>query len=145
DGSRNRRIPSQQEREQSPHSSWAAGPQSNCCERQRREPPRRNFENGRLMMQARAYLLKPCPREDDGAPTGILADGAEFAQPAPGIRPGIRVSTRSGEDGEPDWARLVDEATRDKPDLEARSAPGARSEEHTSELQSRENLVCRLL
>src|SRR5947209_3491332 len=77
------------------------------------------------MMQARAYLLKPCPREDDGAPTGILADGAEFAQPAPGIRPGIRVSTRSGEDGEPDWARLVDEATRDKPDLEARSAPGA--------------------
>src|SRR6266511_4982249 len=29
--------------------------------------------------------------------------------------------------------------------LERREAVGARSEEHTSELQSRENLVCRLL
>src|SRR5690606_41572465 len=29
--------------------------------------------------------------------------------------------------------------------LEAVSRPGPRSEEHTSELQSRENLVCRLL
>jgi hypothetical protein len=70
-------------------------------------------------MQARAYLLKPCPRDDDGAPSGVLADGAEFAQPAPGIPPGIRVSTRSGEDGAPEWAGLVDEATRDQQDLEA--------------------------
>src|SRR5690606_41379577 len=31
------------------------------------------------------------------------------------------------------------------PDLANRRTPGSRSEEHTSELQSRENLVCRLL
>src|SRR5690606_41909391 len=43
--------------------------------------------------------------------------------------PGIMDGT-----GKPDSARCVDISTR-----------AARSEEHTSELQSRENLVCRLL
>ena len=76
-------------------------------------------------MQARAYLLKPCPRNENGAPTGALVDGAEFAHPTPGIPRGIRVATRSGEDGDLEWARLVDEATTDQPDLKARSAPGA--------------------
>src|SRR5690606_41539818 len=49
---------------------------------------------------------------------------------------------------EPDGARQEDEQVPGAPQLHrpVRRAPGRpRSEEHTSELQSRENLVCRLL
>src|SRR5690606_42030445 len=51
---------------------------------------------------------------------------------------------------QPDWVRSVGDAFLDQPDDVMNSvqrlrlqAQKARSEEHTSELQSRENLVCR--
>lgn len=75
-------------------------------------------------MQARAYLLKACQRDDEDAPIGALAEGAEFASPSPGVA-GVWVATRSGEAGEPAWAELVREATEDEIDLETRTAPGA--------------------
>src|SRR5690606_41455228 len=62
-----------------------------------------------------------------------------------------RIYTRTGDKG---MTSLVSGPRRDKHDLrveaygtvdETNSVIGMRSEEHTSELQSRENLVCRLL
>src|SRR5207302_2343057 len=51
---------------------------------------------------------------------------------------------RSAYDIRRDRSEVLDLPRRDSADEEAR-VPGGRSEEHTSELQSRENLVCRLL
>src|SRR5690606_42123227 len=58
--------------------------------------------------------------------------------------------THAGECGRP-RRQIVDHVEHDAPGdrvllrVEDQQIPAARSEEHTSELQSRENLVCRLL
>src|SRR5690606_41824363 len=63
--------------------------------------------------------------------------------PSPGLRPTGRVSTEAGAAGHgPDVTRAGREAAVGTPRFRLRPP---RSEEHTSELQSRENLVCRLL
>src|SRR5690606_40546225 len=54
------------------------------------------------------------------------------------------VAPRLGQVGREPAAASLDPA-RDAPLLVERAVRGVRSEEHTSELQSRENLVCRLL
>lgn len=78
-----------------------------------------------MPLQARAYLLKPCRRDAQGAPVGVLTGDAAFATAGAASPPGVRVATRIGEEGRPVWARLIDEATDDQPDLDTRSAPGA--------------------
>src|SRR5690606_41921723 len=65
-----------------------------------------------------------------------------FRSARPGVRPGRRGPARCP-------YGCVAGQVRVRPAAHCRSAsgtgPGPRSEEHTSELQSRENLVCRLL
>src|SRR5690606_40872748 len=56
---------------------------------------------------------------------------------------GSTASARSGPSCSDDQSSS--EPTSTPPVKELRATPPARSEEHTSELQSRENLVCRLL
>src|SRR5690606_41215279 len=63
----------------------------------------------------------------EGAVGGVLGEPLRLRQPGPG---GL------GAGGEAERGRLAGPGQRDA---------AARSEEHTSELQSRENLVCRLL
>src|SRR5438874_6908942 len=48
-------------------------------------------------------------------------------------------------DDEPDWATRASHAKSLARDTLRRASASARSEEHTSELQSRRDLVCRLL
>src|SRR5690606_41950925 len=81
-------------------------------------------------------------------------DRASVAREAPGpsrrhwhCRPASDKAGDSVTGTEPDIAKLVEQlAQHDSSDAMARSVrKAARSEEHTSELQSRENLVCRLL
>src|SRR5690606_39533719 len=55
----------------------------------------------------------------------------------PGQRAAGDAAQRLPQDGRGQWAGRVD--------LPGQDGVGGRSEEHTSELQSRENLVCRLL
>jgi uncharacterized protein (TIGR04141 family) len=76
-------------------------------------------------MHGRAYLMKQCPRDEDGRPTALLADGAGFVEPADDAPDGIWLATRPGEENEPSWSTLVRAAAGEDLDLEARTAPGA--------------------
>ncbi len=77
-------------------------------------------------MLARAYLLKPTRRDNDGAPLGLLVEGIRYADPIPDCPPSIRVALRPSEEGAPTWARLVSEATiPGDEDLLTRTSPGA--------------------
>src|SRR5690606_41566582 len=72
-------------------------------------------------------------------------DGADAEDERSGIGP--RLGEQPPEDEERHEAREGEEQPGEDPAGEPRSGPGGegpRSEEHTSELQSRENLVCRL-
>src|SRR5690606_40536412 len=83
-----------------------------------------------------------CPRSVDPHPRPARAGagGCDRARTAAG--PGV-AGARAGGTGRGRLALLAAAARAGAPDL-APAATG-RSEEHTSELQSRENLVCRLL
>src|SRR5579883_3579917 len=105
---------------------------------------------------AHAAVPHPEPDRPPGAPAGILGGDVEA------LRPERRADGRDvplADRGERRGAEDVGSAG-DLPDRAPRTAPGpfekpgeqgdrligvARSEEHTSELHSRENLVCRLL
>src|SRR3712207_7750284 len=54
-------------------------------------------------------------------------------------------STRTPSDGSPRGSRGSSAPGASSPSRRSSSWPGSRSEEHTSELQSRQYLVCRLL
>src|SRR5690606_40003264 len=85
--------------------------------------------------------LPICPHHFDGQVGSLrLGDGAEHVafvglEPSLGFFPLERPGT---------IGRKLNVAF-EAPDLHELANPGLRSEEHTSELQSRENLVCRLL
>src|SRR5256886_1995269 len=84
-----------------------------------------------LPAMIRAYLSK---EHVDGVETGcpVAALGSETPRQAPKVR---RAATRRIKD-------MIDNVVRHSPD---HGDPGVRSEEHTSELQSQSNLVCRHL
>src|SRR5690606_21409282 len=87
--------------------------------------------------QGRAAQLLPVAAVDRAEVGGVEADGATGA-----------VHRQRAVQG-PLRAAVVGEAAADEDDvrvaLDVEEVGGPRSEEHTSELQSRENLVCRLL
>src|SRR5690606_40713943 len=81
------------------------------------------------------------------SPAGDLADGPGIdhrittaGRAAPGGGPGA-----AGPGGAVGHGRSVDPVRAGRRRFDARVRTALRSEEHTSELQSRENLVCRLL
>src|SRR5690606_39337495 len=83
----------------------------------------------------------------------VLVVSISVVGPAYGQEFQVRGTVTSGTDGMPlPGASIVEEGTTTGTSTNAQgqytlevSGPNTRSEEHTSELQSRENLVCRLL
>src|SRR3712207_7435335 len=72
-----------------------------------------------------------------GSATSV-AQASPATSTAPGPAPSTRATAASVGGGKSEWRRGQQEKS-------AASPSGARSEEHTSELQSRQYLVCRLL
>src|SRR5690606_42150665 len=97
-----------------------------CAARARRSCPTRRSSD------LRGVTTEPDP---SGWPagSGLAAQARDLVERDAGRDGGVEgLGVRADGDGGDDVARLAHEA-------------GQRSEEHTSELQSRENLVCRLL
>src|SRR5690606_42067521 len=103
--------------------------------------------------------VSPCPfLVDDAAPTEIYTLSLHDALPISSrkhknqiVRRNIYVISNNPETKFADWAAYrfsrdtIGKSKRTRWKADPEIPPEARSEEHTSELQSRENLVCRLL
>src|SRR5690606_40055588 len=101
-----------------------------------------------------SFLLQcyTAPRELHSFPTRRSSDlttACPRYPPNRSLRRARRSRTSSGDDpaGRPTWPwpLALHVAAASGPSRARRSRRAVRSEEHTSELQSRENLVCRLL
>src|SRR5437868_10288829 len=82
------------------------------------------------------------PKSQNPSPPAEPQTGAP-AQPAPSAQPGTNPSPQQ-EPAPPPAAEQPEKPSREKAEAKP-AAPRSRSEEHTSELQSRFDLVCRLL
>src|SRR5690606_40295587 len=94
---------------------------------------RRRGGTSRRRRRVRALRPRPPPVSE---PTPPAVDPAPAPEPAPAAPPSAKREVRS-------WLRVILLALLAA--LLLRAFAFERSEEHTSELQSRENLVCRLL
>src|SRR5690606_41603000 len=97
------------------------------------------------------YWLSRAPRSLHPSPTRRSSDLGARHDPRTLPARGELVRGQSGAGQERMWAAKLagpaatSTSTGSSPGLESATSSSLRSEEHTSELQSRENLVCRLL
>src|SRR5690606_41394937 len=101
----------------------------------------------RAIVPVASQQTRPPPRSPRSPYTTLFRSGGD------GRRRGVQAAVRRLRPGHPrlEPSRRIRTGAvsgtrrRQSPHPRRRAAAGARSEEHTSELQSRENLVCRLL
>src|SRR5207247_3201608 len=121
----------------------------------RRFPTASDASDCRLVISTRVVQhpvkLEPCHEQIEGGDecSNLPIDHAPLQHPEPAVRMHIRQTIRSNGfhdavDPRGDELRTLHLVVLDVDDADAKLDP-ARSEEHTSELQSRVDLVCRLL